>query len=180
MGIYTDRRARRLEQGGQTLTLPPARTRTHKESPARMKQAGDFLYSQVCSLMDVIGVVVNVVLMPVTFVGIVDVARLVAVVLVGVTLVGIVVVKLGVMLVGVTLVNVVDVARRVGVVLVGVTLVNSVKLHLAPPLNVCLVLNLRNPGPARKYSSYTVLCVSIETLEKNRCQDEKSQSGQRS
>ena len=111
--------------------------------------------------MDVIGVVVNMVLMPVTFVGIVDVARLVAVVLVGVTLVGIVVVKLGVML-------------------VGVTLVNSVKLHLVPPLNVCLVLNLRNPGLARKYSSYTVLCVSIETLEKNRCQDEKSQSGQHS
>ena len=83
--------------------------------------------------MNVTGVVVGVVLVAVALVDVVDVAGLVAVMFVGVTLVDVVVVSLSVVLVAVALVNVVDVAGFVAVMLVGVTLVDIVLLHLMPP-----------------------------------------------
>ena len=78
--------------------------------------------------MNVAGVVVGVMLMAVTFVGVVDVPGLVAVMLVGVALVDVVVVKLGVVFVTVTFVGIVDVAGLVAVMLVGVAFVDIVHL----------------------------------------------------
>ena len=71
------------------------------------------------------------VLVPVTFVGIVNMTGLVAVVLVSVSFVDVVVVQLGLMLVGVAFVDVV--VGLVAVVLVGVAFVNFVRLHPVPP-----------------------------------------------
>ena len=80
-------------------------------------------------LMGVAGVVVNVVLVGVTLVGVMDVAGLVAMVLMGIAFVGVVVVQLGMVLVRVALVNIVNVAGFVPVMLVGVALVDIVYLH---------------------------------------------------
>ena len=79
--------------------------------------------------MDVPGVVVLVVLVAVAFVNIVDVARLIPVMFVGIALVNVVVMRLGMMLVVVAFVNIVDVARLIPVMFVGIALVNIVLLH---------------------------------------------------
>ena len=79
--------------------------------------------------MDVPGVVVLVVLVAVAFVDIVDVARLIPVMFVGIALVNIVVMRLGMMFVVVAFVDIVDVARLIPVMFVGIALVNIVLLH---------------------------------------------------
>ena len=70
-----------------------------------------------------------VVLVAVAFVDIVDVARLITVVFVGIALVNVVIMRFRMMFVTVTLVNVVDVARLISVVFVSIALVNIVLLH---------------------------------------------------
>ena len=71
----------------------------------------------------------GVVVVGVTLVDVVDVAGLVAVVLVGIALVHVVGVVFGVVLVAIALVDVVDVTGLISVVFVGVALVNGVLLH---------------------------------------------------
>ena len=79
--------------------------------------------------MNVPGVVVLVVLVAVTLVDVVYVARLIAVVFVSIALVDVVVMHFRMMFVAVTLVDVVDMARLIAVVFVGIALVNVVLLH---------------------------------------------------
>ncbi len=74
-------------------------------------------------------VIVRMVLVFVTLVNIVDVARLVGVVAVGIAFVDIVIMRLRMMLMVVAFVDIVDVARLVPMMFVGIALVNIVLLH---------------------------------------------------
>ena len=76
-----------------------------------------------------VGVLVAVVLMPVALMDVVDVARLVGVVAVGVALVYVVLVLVGMVLMSIALVDVVDVARLIGVMLMPVAFVYVVFQH---------------------------------------------------
>ncbi len=76
-----------------------------------------------------VGVLVTMVFVPVAFVNIVDVPRLIGVVAVGIALVYVVLVIVGMMLMPVAFVNIVDVTRLVAVVFVSVALVDIVLQH---------------------------------------------------
>ncbi len=80
------------------------------------------------------GMVVLVVFVAVALVGVMDVARLIAMMLVSIALVGAMVVSFGVVFVGIALVRVMNVARFVAVMLVSIALVDVVKLHRFPLL----------------------------------------------
>ncbi len=95
--------------------------------------------------MNVAGVVVGVMFVAVALVDVVDVAGLVAVVLVSVALVHGMVVKLSVMFVAVALVDVVNVAGFVAMVFVSIALVDIVNLHPVPPVG------LRKSAPASQH-----------------------------
>ena len=123
--------------------------------------------------MGVAGVVVNVVFVGVALVRVMDVAGLVAVMLVGVALVNVVVVQLSVMLVSVALVNVVDVAGFVAVMLVGVALVNVVYLHRFTSLRCNFIETVvyhaspRFPGLSQCYTPLLKHCAKSNVKSKN-------------
>ena len=102
------------------------------KAPAVFSDCGGFVRAGV--RLALVGVSVFVVFVLVALMGVVDVARLVTVVLVGVALVGAVGVIVSVMLVAVAFVEIVDVAGLVAVVLVIVTLVDIVVLPKITPL----------------------------------------------
>ena len=130
----------------------PSPLLAHREEPAPFLKECRGLCSFEREAL--VGVRVDVMLVVVALVDVVDVARLVAVVLVRVALVRVVPMLFGMVLVTVTLVDVVDVARFVGMVLVGITLMNVV--HQRDIVNV-LMNHMPLLSPSRTVGANTIV-----------------------
>ena len=110
--------------------------------------------------MNVPGVVVLVVLVPVAFMNIVDVPWLIGVVAVGVALVWVMVMRFRMMFVVVAFVDIVNVSRLIAVVFVSIALVNIVPLHY----HGIRLLASRPSVSASVPFAATVSCINITSI----------------